>query len=108
MSGGERTMTAVALLLAVFKSRPGPFCLMDEVDAALDEANVDRFAGVLKEFSEKTQFILISHHKRTMASATVLHGITMKEPGISTRYSVDVEDYMSQKGKANDSGPLAA
>ena len=108
MSGGERTMTAVALLLAVFKSRPGPFCLMDEVDAALDEANVDRFAGVLKEFSEKTQFILISHHKRTMASATVLHGITMKEPGISTRYSVDVEDYMSQKGKSNDSGPLAA
>jgi len=104
MSGGERTMTAVALLLAVFKSRPGPFCLMDEVDAALDEANVDRFAGVLKEFSEKTQFILISHHKRTMASASVLHGITMKEPGVSIRYSVDIEDYMGQaKHRGNDS-----
>jgi chromosome segregation protein len=65
---------------------------------------VDRFAGVLKEFSEKTQFILISHHKRTMASASVLHGITMKEPGVSIRYSVDIEDYMGQaKHRGNDS-----
>lgn len=108
MSGGERTMTAVALLLAVFKSRPGPFCLMDEVDAALDEANVDRFAGVLKEFSEKIQFILISHHKRTMASASVLHGITMKEPGVSIRYSVNIEDYMSQKEHRGNDNHLAA
>lgn len=108
MSGGERTMTAVALLLAVFKSRPGPFCLMDEVDAALDEANVDRFASVLKEFSEKTQFILISHHKRTMASATVLHGITMKEPGVSIRYSVNIEDYMNQSGNGGNGTHLAA
>ena len=108
MSGGERTMTAVALLLAVFKSRPGPFCLMDEVDAALDEANVDRFAGVLKEFSEKTQFILISHHKRTMASASVLHGITMKEPGVSIRYSVNIEDYMNQVDHKGNDNQLAA
>ena len=103
MSGGERTMTAVALLLAVFRSRPGPFCLMDEVDAALDEANVDRFASVVKEFSEKSQFILISHHKRTMAAAKVLHGITMNEPGVSTRFSVDVEEYLREPGQRSES-----
>ncbi|MFN6052971.1 MAG: chromosome segregation protein SMC, partial [Planctomycetia bacterium] len=69
MSGGEKTMTAVALLLAIFRNRPSPFCLLDEVDAALDEANINRFTGVLREFLDVSQFILITHSKRTMSCA---------------------------------------
>src|SRR5258706_1220632 len=72
MSGGEKTLTAVALLLAVFKSKPSPFCLLDEVDAALDEANIGRFTAVLKEFCELSQFIVVTHSKTTMASADEL------------------------------------
>jgi chromosome segregation protein len=98
MSGGERTMTAVALLLAVFRSCPSPFCVLDEVDAALDEANVGRFTDLLKEFSERTQFILITHHKRTMACADVLLGITMSEPGVSTRMAVKLDDWLGNGG----------
>ena len=86
MSGGEKTMTAVALLLAIFQSKPSPFCILDEVDAALDEANVGRFTGVLREFLDRSQFILITHSKRTMACADVLYGVTMQESGISRRY----------------------
>ncbi len=98
MSGGERTMTAVALLMAVFKSCPSPFCVLDEVDAALDEGNVGRFTDLIREFSEKTQFIMITHHKRTMACADVLMGITMSEPGISTRMAVRMEDWVQDGG----------
>lgn len=98
MSGGERTMTAVALLLAVFRSCPSPFCVLDEVDAALDEANVGRFTDLLKEFSERTQFILITHHKRTMACADILLGITMSEPGVSTRMAVKLDDWLGNGG----------
>ena len=72
MSGGEKTMTAVALLLAVFRSKPSPFCLLDEVDAALDEANIGRFVSVLKEFTEQSQFIVVTHSKKTMAAADTL------------------------------------
>ena len=100
MSGGERTMTAVALLMTVFKSCPSPFCVLDEVDAALDEGNVGRFTDLIREFSEKTQFIMITHHKRTMACADVLMGITMSEPGISTRMAVRMEDWV-QIGRAH-------
>src|SRR5262249_35285420 len=71
MSGGEKTMTAVALLLAIFRNRPSPFCILDEVDAALDEANIGRFTAVLREFLDRSQFILITHSKRTMAAADV-------------------------------------
>ena len=92
LSGGEKTMTAVALLLAIFRSRPSPFCVLDEVDAALDEANVARFVGVLKEFQESTQFIMITHRKPSMASADVLYGVTMEESGVSKRMSVRFED----------------
>ena len=81
MSGGEKTMTAVALLLAIFRSKPSPFCILDEVDAALDEANIGRFTGVLREFLDRSQFILITHSKRTMACADVLYGVTMQESG---------------------------
>jgi len=92
LSGGERTLTCVALLLAIFRSRPSPFCVLDEVDAALDEANIDRFVEVLKQFMTSTQFVVISHSKRTMACADTLYGITMQESGVSKRVSVRFED----------------
>jgi chromosome segregation protein len=93
MSGGEKTMTAVALLLAIFRSKPSPFCILDEVDAALDEANVGRFTSVLREFLDRSHFIIITHSKRTMAAADVLYGVTMQESGISKRVAVRFEDW---------------
>jgi chromosome segregation protein len=91
LSGGEKTMTCVALLLAIFRSRPSPFCVLDEVDAALDEANVDRFVTVLRDFLSSTQFIVVTHSKKTMATATTLYGVTMEESGVSKRVSVRFE-----------------
>jgi chromosome segregation protein len=91
LSGGEKTMTCVALLLAIFRSRPSPFCVLDEVDAALDEANIDRFVGVLRDFMSATQFIVVTHSKKTMAAAGTLYGVTMEESGISKRVSVKFE-----------------
>jgi chromosome segregation protein len=93
MSGGEKTLTAVALLLAVFRSKPSPFCILDEVDAALDEANIGRFTDVLRDFLERSQFIIITHSKRTMACADVLYGVTMAESGVSRRMAVRFEDW---------------
>ncbi len=91
LSGGEKTMTCVALLLAIFRSRPSPFCVLDEVDAPLDEANVDRFVGVLRDFLSSTQFIVVTHSKKTMAAAGTLYGVTMEEPGVSKRIAVRFE-----------------
>jgi len=88
LSGGEKAMTAVALLLAIFQSKPSCFCVLDEVDAALDDANVDRFSRVVKQFSIKSNFIVITHHKKTMAMCDQLHGVTMQERGVSTRVGV--------------------
>lgn len=90
LSAGEKAMTAVAILFSVFMVKPSPFCLLDEVDAPLDETNVRRFKEILKEFADRTQFLVITHNQKTMAFADVLYGITMQEPGISRVLSVDL------------------
>ena len=91
LSGGEKAMTAIALVLAIFRYRPAPFCLLDEVDAPLDDANVGRFVDKIAEMSEKTQFIVITHNKRTMEAAKALYGVTMQEAGVSKVVSVRFE-----------------
>ncbi|WP_430487378.1 chromosome segregation protein SMC [Priestia flexa] len=92
LSGGERSLTAIALLFSILKVRPVPFCVLDEVEAALDEANVHRFATYLRSYSEQTQFIVITHRKGTMEEADVLYGVTMQESGVSKLVSVRLED----------------
>lgn len=92
LSGGEKTFTAISLVFAILKSRKVPFCIFDEVEAALDEANVDSFGKYLQSLTDKTQFILITHKKRTMEYADVLYGITMQESGVSKLVSVKLED----------------
>lgn len=92
LSGGEKTMTMIALLFAVFRSRPAPFCMLDEVDAPLDDSNVDRYNLMLREFLEQSQFLVITHNKNTMGHADVLYGITMPEPGVSKRIAIKFEE----------------
>lgn len=92
LSGGEKTLTAVALLLSIFQTKPSCFCVLDEVDAALDEANVERFNAVVRQFTERSHFIVITHNKRTMQSADRLYGITMQERGVSTRVAVKLDE----------------
>ena len=91
LSGGEKTLTAVALLLSIFRSKPSCFCVLDEVDAALDEANVGRYNAVLRQFTDLSHFIVITHNKRTMQTADLLYGVTMQERGVSTRVAVSFE-----------------
>ncbi len=92
LSGGEKTLTAISLLFAILETRPVPFCILDEVEAALDEVNVDNFGKFLNEFKDKTQFIVITHKKKTMEYADILYGITMQESGVSKLVSVKLED----------------
>ncbi|HED53433.1 MAG TPA: chromosome segregation protein SMC, partial [Phycisphaerales bacterium] len=92
LSGGEKTMTAVALLLSIFQTKPSCFCILDEVDAALDDANVDRYCNVVRSFVDRSHFIVITHNKRTMQEADRLYGITMQERGVSKRVTVNVND----------------
>lgn len=92
MSGGEKALTAVSLIFAIFQYRPSPFCLLDEVDAPLDEANIGRFSEAVRSMTDRSQFILITHAKRTMEAADVLYGVTMEEPGVSKLVSVEMND----------------
>lgn len=92
LSGGERALTVIALLFALLSYQPAPFCILDEIDAALDEANIDRFSAFLADYAKKTQFIIITHRKGVMEAADVLHGITMEESGVSRLLSVKLEE----------------
>lgn len=88
LSGGEKTLTAIALLFAIYLVKPSPFCILDEVDAPLDDSNIDRFTRILRKFSDNTQFIVVTHNKRTMEAANALYGVTMEEEGVSKLVSV--------------------
>jgi chromosome segregation protein len=92
LSGGERSLTAVSLLFATYMVKPSPFCLLDEIDAALDENNVGRFVNMLREFSAHSQFIVITHNKKTVASAQTLLGVTMEEAGVSKLVSMRIDN----------------
>ena len=92
LSGGERALTGLALLFAIFYYRPSPFCVLDEVDAPLDDANIHRFIRVLRELCSQTQFVVITHNRKTMEAADVLYGVTMQEPGLSRLVSVKLTD----------------
>jgi chromosome segregation protein len=97
LSGGEKAMTCIALLMSIFKSKPSPFCILDEVDSPLDEANNVRFGEIVQEFLSTSQFIIITHHKRTMQIADVLYGVTQQEQGVSKRVAVKF-DQVAQGG----------
>jgi len=100
LSGGERALTAMALLFALYKAKPSPFCIFDEVDAPLDDANIQRFVRMLDKFSEETQFIIITHNKRTMEAASSLFGVTMEQKGVSKIVSVnltEIEDVLENR-----------
>jgi chromosome segregation protein len=88
LSGGEKALTAISLLFSIYLVKPSPFCILDEVDAPLDDVNINRFTQALQEFSDNTQFIVVTHNKRTMESARTLYGVTMEEEGLSKLVSV--------------------
>jgi chromosome segregation protein len=100
LSGGERALTALALLFAIYLVKPSPFCVLDEVDAPLDEANIGRFIGMLQRFKERTQFVVITHHPRTMEAADWLYGVTMEEPGISSIVGVQLDEVLASANGA--------
>jgi chromosome segregation protein len=92
LSGGERALTAISLLFALYMVKPSTYCILDELDAPLDDANIGRFVNLVRQFSERTQFIVVTHNKRTMEAADLLYGVTQQESGVSTIMSVKVEE----------------
>jgi len=100
LSGGEKALTAVALIFSLFLTKPTPFCVLDEVDAPLDDANISRFAAMVREMTEQSQFIIITHSKRTMSIVDIMYGVTMEDPGISKLVSVRINDYQPVKESA--------
>jgi len=105
LSGGEKSLTAIALLMAIFQYKPSPFCVLDEVDAALDEANLIRLRRLIQQMGDETQFIVITHAKTTMEAAQTLYGVTMQEPGISKLVSVKIGDYEFPAGPRSKAKP---
>ena len=97
LSGGEMAFTAIALLFAILKVRATPFCILDEIEAALDDNNIDRFGQYVKKFSDKTQFIIVTHRRGTMAAADILYGVTMQEKGISKLLTMRLDDVETDK-----------
>ena len=100
LSGGEKALTALALLVGIFQFQPSPFCVLDEVDAALDETNVGRLADLLHSLSKETQFLLVTHSKRMMHAADMIYGVTMQEPGVSKVISVKLSGQEQQRATA--------
>jgi chromosome segregation protein len=98
LSGGEKTMTAIALVFSIFHLNPAPFCMLDEVDAPLDDANIGRYCQLVKRMSDKTQFIFISHNKLAIEMGETLVGVTMNEPGVSRLVTVDVQEAINLAG----------
>jgi chromosome segregation protein len=92
LSGGEKTLTSTALLFSLYLLKPAPFCIFDEVDAPLDDTNIDKFNNIIREFSNQSQFIVVSHNKRTIASTDIIYGVTMVEQGVSRVVAVDLRD----------------
>jgi chromosome segregation protein len=100
LSGGEKALTAISLLVGIFQFQPSPFCVLDEVDAALDETNVGRLADLLRTLSRETQFLLVTHSKRMMHAADMIYGVTMQEPGVSKVVSVRMGGQEQQRATA--------